>query len=257
MRDNGTVVETSLWMQKVERDPGHSTWFVQRFRDKVAAGEDIAGEARLIDAMAPRRARVLDAGCGTGRVGGELAQRGHNVIGVDVDPVLIDAARQDHPGGTWLVGDLAELDPAQLGSAGGGSAGTRCAAADAAGPDPVEAAPGGERATHTFDVIVAAGNVMPFLAPSTRRPVLANLRAAMAPGGRAAIGFGEGRGYPFDEFLADVTATGWTLDATFAGWDLHPLTPASVFLVALLSSPSQRHGPSVDGAVAPMPPLTW
>src|SRR5690349_25174891 len=93
-------------------------------------GADLGGEARLIEAMVPRGARILDAGCGTGRVGGFLAAAGHRVTGVDLDPQLIEAARADHPGPDWRVGDLAELDL----------------------PD-------------RFDVIVCAGNVMTFVAP--------------------------------------------------------------------------------------------
>ena len=89
------MVEQSLWMQKVAADPGHSQWYIERFRALARSGEDIVGEARLIDAMAPRGARILDAGCGPGRVGGYLAAVGHDVVGVDVDPELIEAARQD------------------------------------------------------------------------------------------------------------------------------------------------------------------
>ena len=57
-----------------------------------AEGRDLAGEARFVDALAPRAARVLDAGCGPGRVGAFLHALGHTVVGVDVDPVLIVAA---------------------------------------------------------------------------------------------------------------------------------------------------------------------
>ncbi len=91
-------------------DPGHSTWYVERFRAMEAKGQDIVGEARLVDAMLGRGGRVLDAGCGLGRLGGYLHDAGHVVVGVDVDPVLIGVAEEDHPGPTWLVGDLAELD---------------------------------------------------------------------------------------------------------------------------------------------------
>ena len=60
--------------------------------------------------MLARGSRVLDAGCGQGRIGGHLASVGHDVVGVDVDPVLIAEAEAVHPGARWLVGDLAELD---------------------------------------------------------------------------------------------------------------------------------------------------
>jgi SAM-dependent methyltransferase len=197
------VTEPS-WEQLVRDNPGHSTWFVERFRRLAAAGEDLAGEARLVDALLPRRARVLDAGCGGGRVGAFLAAAGHEVVGVDVDPVLIAAAEEDHPGPTWLVGDLATLDLPARG---------------------IPAA---------FDVVVCAGNVMPFVAPSARGAVLRRLRAHVSGAGRAAIGFGAGRGYEFPDFLGDARGAGWVADLLLSSWDLRPFTDRSDFLVALL-----------------------
>ncbi|OBJ13092.1 SAM-dependent methyltransferase [Mycobacterium colombiense] len=198
------MVEQSYWMQKVAADPGHSQWYIERFRAMARAGDDLAGEARFVDAMAPRGARILDAGCGPGRLGGYLATAGHRVVGVDVDPALIEAAEQDYPGPRWLVGDLAELDLPARGIA------------------------------EPFDVIVSAGNVMAFLAPSTRIQVLSRLRAHVADDGRAAIGFGAGRDYEFDEFLNDAVDAGFAPDLLLSTWDMRPFTDDSDFLVALL-----------------------
>lgn len=198
------MVEQSKWVDITTADPEHSARYVERFRSMAAAGEDIEGEARFIDAMAARGSRILDAGCGPGRVGGFLHRAGHQVVGVDVDPVLIAAAEHDHPGPRWFVGDLAELDLAALGVA-----------------DP-------------FDVIVSAGNVVTFLAPSTRRTVLANLAGHLADDGRLVIGFGAGRGYEFDEFRADVAHAGLVADLELSTWHLHPHTPSDDFLVAVL-----------------------
>jgi SAM-dependent methyltransferase len=197
------MVETSGWVELTRANPGHSGWYVERFREMAAAGDDLAGEARFIDAMAPRAGRILDAGCGPGRVGAFLAGLGHEIVGVDVDPVLIAAAHADHPGPTWLVGDLAELDLASHGI------------------------------TEGFDVIVCAGNVMPFLAPGTRRQVLTRLRAHLREGGRVVAGFGAGRGYEFDEFFADASAAGLAVELSIGTWDLRPLTDQSDFLVAV------------------------
>ncbi len=47
------MVEQSIWMRKVTADPGHSSWYIERFRAMARAGEDLAGEARLVDAMVP------------------------------------------------------------------------------------------------------------------------------------------------------------------------------------------------------------
>ena len=196
----------SLWEQTVQRNPNHSHWYVERMRTLAAEGNDLAGEARLVDALAPRAARVLDAGCGPGRVGAALAALGHTVVGIDVDPVLIDAAREDHPGIEWIVGDLAEMDlPAQ-------------------------------HVTTGFDVIVCAGNVMTFLAPGTHVTVLENMRRHLGPGGRVVVGFGAGRGYAFETFLSDAVAAGLAVDALFSTWDLRPFREDSDFLVAVLGS---------------------
>nr|WP_306254510.1 class I SAM-dependent methyltransferase [Ornithinimicrobium cryptoxanthini] len=193
-------------MRQVAADPQHSSRYVDRFRQLAADGADLVGEARLVDAMAGRTARILDAGCGPGRTGGHLHRLGHTVVGVDLDPVLIAAAEQDHPGPTWLVADLADVDLPALGI-----------------PEP-------------FDVIVSAGNVMAFLAPRTRRDALKRLRAHLAQGGRLVTGFGAGRGYPFAEFLDDAAAAGLHADLLLSTWDLRPFTDDSDFLVAVLRS---------------------
>jgi SAM-dependent methyltransferase len=191
-------------MRLVEEDPGHSHAYVARFRRLAEEGADLVGEARLVDAMLPRSARVLDAGCGFGRVGGFLAEVGHEVVGVDVDPVLIDTARGDHPGAHWIVGDLATLDLPSVG------------------------------VSEPFDAIVCAGNVMTFLAPSTRVEVLRRFRSHLKAGGRAAVGFGAGRDYPFDQFFADAETAGLVPDLLLSTWHLHPFRPDSDFLVAIL-----------------------
>jgi SAM-dependent methyltransferase len=196
------------WIELTERNPDHSTWYVERFRSMAAAGDDLGGEARFVDAMIPRRARVLDAGCGPGRVASHLGHAGHDVVGVDIDPVLIAAAEHDHPGPTWLVADLAELDLPSVGI------------------------------VDAFDVVVCAGNVLPFLAPDTRKPVLERLAEHLRPDGRIVTGFGSGRDYSFAEFFDDVAQVGLVADLSLASWDLRPFTADSDFLVSVLSPSS-------------------
>src|SRR5690625_287093 len=99
----------NVWVAAVRRNPDHARGYAERWRRIEASGEDIYGEARLIDAMAPRGARILDAGCGSGRLGGYLARAGHHVTGVDLDPHLIEVAQEDHPEAQWYGGDLAPL----------------------------------------------------------------------------------------------------------------------------------------------------
>ncbi len=194
----------SLWEEKLAADPGHSQWYVERFRTLVAEGSDIVGEARTVDAMVARGSRILDAGCGFGRVGGHLASVGHTVVGVDVDPTLIDAACQDHPAVTWLVGDLSRLDLEAHGI------------------------------PELFDAIVCAGNVLPFAAPSTRQDVLRGFARHLRPGGRAIVGFGTDRGYAVPEFLAHVAGAGLQPELLLATWDLVPWSEGGDFIVAIL-----------------------
>lgn len=184
---------------------GHSEWYVERFRTMAAEGDDLAGEARLIDAIVPPRSRVLDAGCGPGRLGAELHTRGHTVVGVDVDPVLIAAAEEDHPGPTWVVADLADLE-----------------------------LPGLDRAGEPFDVAVMAGNVMVFLAPGTEVDVLTHVAAHVRPGGRIATGFHLDRDYTLTAFDRDLAAAGLTLEQRFATWDLEPFSDAADFAVTFV-----------------------
>ena len=196
--------EPTWWMAMVAENPDHSRWYIDRFRTMAQAGEDLDGEARLIDAMVARNARILDAGCGSGRVGGRLHVLGHRVVGVDIDPTLIAAAESDHPGPQWIVGDLATVDLRR------------------AGIDPA------------FDVIVSAGNVMTFVEVADRRAVVTNLAHMLTNGGRLVIGFGAHRGYRFDDFEADAESAGLAFDLRLATWDLRPWTPQSDFLVAVL-----------------------
>src|SRR5437868_9410747 len=98
-----------------------------RYDERAAAGENVHGEADFVERLAPRS--VLDAGCGTGRVARELARRGIDVVGVDVDPSMLATARRQAPDLDWRLGDLATID---LGC--------------------------------TFDVALLAGNVMLFVA---------------------------------------------------------------------------------------------
>lgn len=183
-----------------ETKDGHSEWYVRRFRTLAAEGADLGGEARLVDALVPPASRILDAGCGPGRLGAVLHERGHTVVGVDADPVLIAAAEEDHPGPTWLVADLSELDLAE----------------------------------EPFDLAVVAGNVMVFLAAGTEQRVLERLRAHVRTGGRIVIGFALDRDYTLAAFDADVAAAGLVLEQRFATWDLVPFGEAATFAVTVL-----------------------
>ena len=187
-----------------DTDAGHSQWYVERFRTLAREGADLEGEARLVDAMVERGSRVLDAGCGTGRLGAALQRRGHDVVSVDADPELIAAAEVDNPGPAYVVGDLSEL------------------------------ALDGE----PFDLVVCAGNVMVFLAPGSEGTVLQRLRDHTRPGGRLVIGFRREDHYPYDRFDSEARDAGLVLEHRFATWNLDPFTVEADFAVSVLRVPA-------------------
>ena len=184
-------------------DEGHADWYVERFRRLAAEGADLDGEARFMDAMLTRRSRVLDAGCGPGRVGAALHHRGHDVVGVDVDPALIAAAELDNPGPRYLVADLATL----------------------------------ELDEQPFDAAVCAGNVLVFVAPGSEPEVLRRLAAHLRADGVVVTGFATDRGYQLADFDEHCAAAGLVLEHRFATWDLRPWRADAPWAVTVLRVP--------------------
>ena len=193
---------TSYWPGLEDHE--HSRWYAERFRAMARQGDDLQGESRLVDTLAPRRARLLDAGCGPGRHGGHLAALGHRVVGVDIDPLLIEAARADHPDATWLVAGLAGLDLAAQGE--------------------------GE----PFDGVLVAGNVMDFIGEGYREEAVRRIAAHVRAGGFVVVGCRVERGFTPEELDAALPGTGLVLQQRFATWDLQPFGPDSDFCVSIL-----------------------
>lgn len=64
-----------------------------------------------LDGRLPRRADVLDIGCGNGiPIARHLTAAGHRVTGADLSPVQIARARRLVPGATFLETDAARLE---------------------------------------------------------------------------------------------------------------------------------------------------
>jgi len=180
--------------------------YAARFARLSASGQNVHGEADFCAALVPPSALVLDAGCGTGRVAIRLAELGYQTVGVDVDDSMLSEARRARPDLAWLTADLAELP-------GFG------ALAQLAGP----------RASGTdgFDLVVAAGNVIPLLAPGTLAATVQRLAAVLRPGGLLVAGFGLDRAHlpvgcpvtPAAEYLAACARAGLTELARHGSWD--------------------------------------
>jgi 2-polyprenyl-3-methyl-5-hydroxy-6-metoxy-1,4-benzoquinol methylase len=66
------------------REPGHDSYW--RFHRDL-----------FLDLLPPPGRRTLDLGCGEGRLSRDLAARGHSMVGVDLAPEMVDAARAADP----------------------------------------------------------------------------------------------------------------------------------------------------------------
>ena len=195
--------------QQIARDTvgaDYAEQYAARFRAMAARGEDVHGEATFVAELVDKPARVLDAGCGTGRVAIRLAELGYDVVGVDVDASMLLQARDEAPDLDWRVADLAVLDTGQV-----------------------------------FDVVLVAGNTIPLLEPGTLDGTAQHLAAQLDVSGLLVCGFGLDdahlpRGCPATP-LADVeaafAAAGLEPLARFSTWDRAPYDEKCGYVVTV------------------------
>jgi SAM-dependent methyltransferase len=192
-------------------ETGPDSRYARTFASLIEQGQDIDGEARLADVLAPRQARILDAGSGMGRVAAALAARGHDVTAVEKDPNLVAQSHRLYPAVTVLETDILGLSTALLEAAG--------------------------RPT-SYDVVVVVGNVMVYLGDGTETRALWTLGQLLAPEGRMLVGFHpqEGprgsRDYSLAEFTEHAEGAGLEVAQVFGTYDLQP--PADDYVVAVL-----------------------
>ena len=200
---------STLWQRIARAGAGddYAQTYAERFRLLAAEGADIHGEATFVTGLADPPARVLDAGCGTGRITVRLTELGYDVVGFDVDASMVDVARSEAPGLDWRVADLATLDLGQR-----------------------------------FDVVLLAGNVVPLLEPGTLTAACARLAAHVAPGGVVVTGFGTDAEHLPDgcpvvspaAFVAAAAEAGLVEQERFGGWDRAAYDAAGGYLVTVL-----------------------
>ncbi len=210
---------TSRWSDAAHVPRGDD--YDARWRALAAAGQNPHGEADFVERLwermgqpqdpqdpeQPERdehgaagfARVLDAGCGTGRLAIELDRRGFDVTGVDLDPTMLESARSKSSSVTWHLADLSDV-----------------------------------RLASSFDVVVLAGNVMIFLAPGTEAATIANLAEHLRPGGLLVAGFERQTGrLQLDEYDQVCDQAGLTLHERHSTWDDDPFEPARSYAVSV------------------------
>jgi SAM-dependent methyltransferase len=78
------------------RTPGHDSY--RRFHRDL-----------FLEILPPPSGRTLDLGCGEGRLARDLAALGHDVVGIDLSPTMVAAAREAAPEMELHVADAAAL----------------------------------------------------------------------------------------------------------------------------------------------------
>lgn len=206
---------TSRWERS---DVPRGADYDERFERLARAGHDVHGEASFVMGYAPRT--VLDAGCGTGRVAIELHRRGVDVVGVDLDRAMLETACDKQPEIEWFRADLSTLSLPS--------------------PDDPES-------VRSFDLVVAAGNVMIFLQPGTEAATVERLADHLRPGGLLVSGFQLTAGrYGIDRYDRDCAATGLQHVERFASWSRDPWMIDSGYVVSVHARPPEPLPDAVD-----------
>ncbi|MGN6577340.1 MAG: class I SAM-dependent methyltransferase [Nocardioides sp.] len=184
--------------------------YAARFAKLASSGKDMHGEATFCAGLAAPGGRILDAGCGTGRVAIRLAELGYEAVGVDVDESMLAVARREAPDFTWVTGDLAALP----------------------GPVTVQA---------PYDLVVMAGNVVPLLAPGTLAATMRGLSGLLALDGVLVAGFGLDQAHlpprcpvtPLAEYDDAATAAGLVPAGRWSTWDAQPFREQDGYAVSV------------------------
>ncbi|CAN5612295.1 class I SAM-dependent methyltransferase [soil metagenome] len=202
---------STLWQRVARAGAGddYASVYAARFRRLADEGADVDGEARFVFSLVPPPARVLDAGCGTGRIAMRLHYLGYDVVGCDVDPAMIRVAEQEAPELAWQVADLATLD---LGS--------------------------------RHDLVLLAGNVIPLLEPGTLAGTCVRLAAHVEDGGTLLAGFGLDAEHlpagapvvPLDEVDDAMAAAGLAVRDRWATWDSEPFVAGGGYAITAWGS---------------------
>lgn len=197
------------WQEVARAGAGedYAEQYAERFRRLAARGSgSVHGEADFVAGLVPAPARVLDAGCGTGRVAIRLHELGYDVVGVDVDASMLAMARRDAPELPWHEADLSTFD---LG--------------------------------RTFDLVVVAGNTIPLLELGTLPATAARLAAHVDEGGWLVCGFGLGADHlpdrcpvtPLAEVDETLAAAGLEPVDRWSSWERTPFAEPDGYVVTL------------------------
>ncbi len=121
--------------------------YVDAYANRVLSPPEVKILVRYRDAMT---ARVLDLGCGAGRMLFYLVMLGAEAHGIDLSPRMVEYCRRTVPAARVVVGDITDVQTS------------------VSGP---------------FDAVIAPDNLIDVFDDAERRRVLAGIRDVLSPGG--------------------------------------------------------------------------
>ena len=187
--------------------------YAAKMRRLAASGSDLEVDARFADMMSPRRARILDLGCGIGSAVGSLRRRGHLAYGIDPTESILDVARELFDATWFRVMSAESVSAATLSEQG---------------------------LPASYDMVLMSGNVPAFLADGRLRETFRRLPSLLNPGGGFVVGTTTNyRGGPIDQDLA-AAGSGLTLTHRYADWHLGIFSEESPWSVSVYSNAGSR-----------------
>jgi len=100
-----TGVDRGLW------DYLHSSEMVGGYDNQMAASPMARADIAFCERHFPTPGRLIDLGCGTGRLCAHFAARGYDCVGVDLSEEMLKAASARCPGMRFVKANLVDFDP--------------------------------------------------------------------------------------------------------------------------------------------------
>ena len=187
-------------------------------RNLAVSDVDLEVDARFVDMLIPRSARVLDVGCGIGSAVKALRQRGHEAYGIDPSEPALGVAADLFDSGWYRQLRAEDLFGSSLEELG---------------------------LPLRYECVLMAGNVPAFLTSTELQAAFNNTARILSPAGLLVTGTStQSCGGPRDQDEA-ADASGLALHSRFSNWHLSPFTndPWCVSIYKAPGVPATPAGP--------------
>jgi SAM-dependent methyltransferase len=185
-------VDRGLW------DYLHATEMVAGYDDQMRASPLATVDVAFCESSFPKPGKLVDLGCGTGRLCAHFAAKGFECVGVDLSEEMLAKARLNAPAATFVKTNLVDLS---------------------------------ELAPESFDYTACLFSTLGMVrGAENRAKVLANASRLLKPGGRfvlhvhnrffRGLGWKRVAGQRLKAFFGSTTAGDISMPQAYGGWPL-------------------------------------